>query len=192
MTVLALRPDATLHAVGGVLEVLGFEVTGVDAEGGDLRRVFFADEARTTRVVHAADGYLDVAYGVLTGAGAGRVEVALTEARLAYSVDALLDAARAGLDATDREDMKTLVRLALAAGPAHESAVVDVFQHLAETGKTAARFTLIAAISCRSVQPNGLVAFRPLLDRLADADPSDMVREEATVLRAALDGAPDV
>lgn len=190
MTVLALRPEATLHEVGAALEALGFEITGVDAGEGDLRRVQFADDARETRVVHVEDGYLDVAYVVLTGASAGRVVVALVEARLAFSTDALLEAAEAGLNPADREAMKTLVRLALAAGPEHEAAVYTLFEGIVATGQEAARFTLIAAISCRAVHPEGVGTFRTLLDRLADRDPSDMVREEATVLRAALDGPP--
>lgn len=192
MTVFALRPETTLHDVGGLLERLGFEVIGVEAgEGDDLRRISFADDARATRVMLVEDGYLDVAYLSVAGAEAGRFAAAVVEARLAFDPETLLATAQAGLDAGDRESLKTLVRLALSAGPDLEADVRALFDDLARTGAEAARFTLISAVSCRAVQPGGVAAFRGVLDTLATDDPSEMVRDEARILRAALDEAAD-
>ncbi|HYE56865.1 MAG TPA: hypothetical protein VD948_00090 [Rhodothermales bacterium] len=193
MTVFALRPETTLHDVGAVLERLGFEIVAVEAgEGDDLRRISFADDARTTRAMLVEDGYLDVNYLSFVGTGTGRAANEVVEARLAYDAERLLATAQQGLDPLDRESLKTLVRLALSASPDLEADVRSLFDRLSREGAEPVRFTLISAISCRAVQPGGLAAFRPVLNRLADEDPSEMVRDEARLMRAALDEAPDL
>lgn len=196
MTVLPLRPDVSLGDVGAALDTLGVEVLAVDAdEQTETRRVTLATDDGRTAVTIVEDGYLGVAYVAVGGPG----EAVVTETLAPFALDpaALLAAARAGLDARDRESLKTLVRLAFAVSPlpatdtlAEEAA--GAFDAVSREGEEAARFTLISVLSILAARPVGLGSLRAILARLADADASEMVRDEARILRAALDGTDHV
>ena len=196
MTVLPLQPDVSLRDVAAVLDTLGVEVLAVDAdEDTETRRVTLASDDGQTAISIVEDGYLGVAY-IAVG---GPAEVAIAEALAPFALapDGLLAAARAGLDARDREALKTLVRLAFAVSPrpADDAVARDaaaLFDALSRDGAEAARFTLISVLSILAARPNGLGSLRATLDRLADADASEMVRDEARILRSALDGADHI
>ncbi len=194
MTVLPLKPEIALRDVAAVLDTLGVEVLAVDAdEETETRRVTLATDDGQTAVSIVEDGYLGVSYIAVGGPGESVIVDAL--ARFALAPEALVDTARAGLDARDRESLKTLVRLAFAVSPrpSEDPAARDaaaLFDDLSRDGAEAVRFTLISVVSILAARPNGLGPMRALLDRLADDDPSEMVRDEARVLRAALDAPP--
>ena len=194
MIVVPLLPDVDLRAVAAALEDLAFDVVSVDADPQtDTRRITLADEYRMTSVTVVEDGYLGVTYVAAGGDQEHDVVEAITS--IAARPRDLLDAARAGLDPLDREALKTLVRLALAASPFDPETVPFAraaaahFDGLSLTGDEPVRFTLVSVLSILAARPGGLGSLRATLDRLADTDASDMVRDEATVLRAALDGA---
>lgn len=194
MTVLPLLPEIALRDVAAVLDTLGVEVLAVDAdEETETRRVTLATDDGQTAVSIVEDGYLGVAYIAVGGPGEAVIVDALAPFALAPEV--LIDAARAGLDARDRESLKTLVRLAFAVSPraSDDPAARDaaaLFDALSRDGAEAVRFTLISVVSILAARPNGLGPMRALLDRLADDDASEMVRDEASILRAALDAPP--
>lgn len=194
MTVLPLLPEIALRDVAAVLDTLGVEVLAVDAdEETETRRVTLATDDGQTAVSIVEDGYLGVAYIAVGGPGEAVIVDAL--APFALAPEALVGTARAGLDARDRESLKTLVRLAFAVSPrpSDDPAARDaaaLFDDLSRNGAEAVRFTLISVVSILAARPNGLGSMRALLDRLADEDASEMVRDEARVLRAALDAPP--
>lgn len=194
MIVMPLLPEATLRDVAAALDVLGLDVVSVDADPQtDTRRITLADEYQMTSVTVVEDGYLGVSY--VAAGGDQERDVVEAIGPIAARPRDLLDAARAGLDPLDREALKTLVRLALAASPFDPATVAFArdaaahFDALSQTGEEPVRFTLVSVLSILAARPGGLGILRVTLDRLADTDASDMVRDEATVLRAALDGA---
>lgn len=187
MFVLALRPDADAHAVGGLAEGLGLEVIQITMEDEDApqRDVLLANNARTARARYVQDFYLDLAYLVLDGPEAEPLADGF--APLALDPAALLGQARAGLDPKDREAMKTLVRLALTAAPERRAAVLDLFARIAEAEEAAPAFTLVAALSALNVWPGALAEARPVLVLLV-THASEMVRDEARVFADAFAG----
>ncbi len=194
MIVMPLLPEATLRDVAAALDALGLDVVSVDADPQtDTRRITLADEYQMTSVTIVEDGYLGVSY--VAAGGDQERDVVEAIAPIAARPRDLLDTVRAGLDPLDREALKTLVRLALAASPfdsatmAFARAAAGLFDELSQTGEEPVRFTLVSVLSILAARPGGLGILRVTLDRLADTDASDMVRDEATVLRAALDGA---
>lgn len=186
MLVLALRPDTDAHAVGGLAETLGLEVAQITMEDEEnpQRDVLLASEDQQTTVRYIQDFYLDLAYLVLSGPAAEALAEGFGD--LALDPDALLRAARAGLDPKDREAMKTLVQLALTADPARRDDVLALFAEIAESSDEGPAFTLVAALSALAVWPGALYAAKPVLVLLA-THASEMVRDEAQVFGQAFD-----